>query len=96
MVLLDIPLLFESKGGDRVDVVVVVSCDAAIQRQRVLARPGMTEEKFDMILSRQMPDREKRARADYIVDTGEGIDEARVQVQQIITDIRRRTTEKKD
>lgn len=88
MVLLDIPLLFESGGEGRVDVVVVVTCDAAIQRQRVLARPGMTEEKFEMILARQMPDREKRERADYIVDTGDGIEMARQQVRKIIADIR--------
>jgi dephospho-CoA kinase len=88
IVVLDIPLLFESAGADRVDFSAVVSCDPQIQRQRVLARPGMTEEKFNLILSRQMPDSEKRARADFIVDTGNGIDEARKQVEAIIVALR--------
>lgn len=90
IVLLDIPLLFETGGQDRVDTVVVVSCDADIQRERVLARPGMTEEKFAMILSRQMPDAEKRKRADFIVDTGQGHDAARCQVREILTSLRER------
>lgn len=90
IVLLDIPLLFETGGQDRVDTVVVVSCDADIQRERVLARPGMTEEKFAMILSRQMPDAEKRKRADFIVDTGQGHDAARRQVREILTSLRER------
>ncbi|WP_018901121.1 dephospho-CoA kinase [Rhizobium sp. 2MFCol3.1] len=90
MVLLDIPLLFESGGADRVDVIVVVSCDPQIQRERVLARPNMTEEKFNMILSRQTPDAEKRRRADYLVDTGHGIDQAREQVGVIIADLKQR------
>jgi dephospho-CoA kinase len=90
IVLLDIPLLFESGAEERVDVVVVVSCDPQIQRDRVLARPNMTEEKFNMILSRQVPDAEKRARADYVVDTGHGIEAARQRVAEIITDLRRR------
>ncbi|WP_283195848.1 dephospho-CoA kinase [Rhizobium sp. AN80A] len=90
MVLLDIPLLFESGAADRVDVVVVVSCDPQIQRQRVLARPNMTEEKFNMILSRQTPDAEKRRRADYVIDTGHGIDQARERVGAIIADLRQR------
>jgi dephospho-CoA kinase len=88
LVLLDIPLLFESGAVERVDVVVVVSCDADIQRQRVLARPGMTEEKFNLILSRQWPDAEKRARADFIIDTGHGIEAARRQVREIIAILR--------
>lgn len=90
IVLLDIPLLFETGGQDRVDTVVVVSCDADIQRERVLARPGMTVEKFAMILSRQMPDAEKRKRADFIVDTGQGHDAARRQVREILTSLRER------
>jgi dephospho-CoA kinase len=90
MVLLDIPLLFESGAQERVDVIVVVSCDPQIQRQRVLARPNMTEEKFNMILSRQTPDAEKRQRADYIIDTGHGIDPARERVADIIADLKRR------
>jgi len=83
-VLLDIPLLFEVKGENRVDVVVVVTCDPQIQRDRVLARPGMTEEKLAMILSRQMPDAEKRKRADFLVDTGLGLEAAREQVREIV------------
>lgn len=84
IVVLDIPLLFESGGQDRVDVIVVASCSPQIQRQRVLERPGMTAEKFEMILSRQMPDAQKRALADFVVDTGNGYEEARRQVDTII------------
>jgi dephospho-CoA kinase len=90
MVLLDIPLLFESGAQERVDVIVVVSCDPQIQLQRVLARPNMTEEKFSMILARQTPDTEKRERADYIIDTGHGMDAARERVADIIADLKRR------
>jgi dephospho-CoA kinase len=89
LVVLDIPLLFESGGAERVDKIVVVSSDPQIQRLRVLARPDMTEEKFNLILSRQMPDAEKRARADYVVNTGDGIKAARKQVDEIIADLRR-------
>ena len=88
MILLDIPLLFETGGDARVDAVVVVTCDAEVQRQRVLSRPSMTEEKFALILSRQTPDGEKRKRADYIIDTGHGIEAARLRVREIIADIR--------
>ena len=84
IVLLDIPLLFETGGASRVDKVVVVTCDPAIQRQRVLARPGMTEEKFDLIRARQMPDAEKRKRADFVVDSGYGLEPARLRVAEII------------
>jgi dephospho-CoA kinase len=84
MVVLDIPLLFETGGENRVDVIVVVTCDAQIQRERVLGRPGMNEEKFGLILSRQMPDSEKRKRADFLVDTGNGLDAANSRVRQII------------
>ena len=84
IVLLDIPLLFETGGASRVDKVVVVTCDPAIQRQRVLARPGMTEEKFDLIRARQMADAEKRKRADFVVDSGHGLEPARLRVAEII------------
>ena len=95
MIVLDIPLLFETGGENRVDAVVVVSCDPEQQRARVLARPGMTVEKFEMILSRQVPDADKRRRADYVVDTGHGLDAARSAVQSIIKDIRQRITERR-
>ncbi|SOE16960.1 dephospho-CoA kinase [Hoeflea halophila] len=87
MVLLDIPLLFETGTTDRVDVIVVVSCAAEIQRQRVMARPGMTAEKFEAILSRQTPDAEKRKRADYVIDTGQGLASARNQVAEIVAEL---------
>jgi dephospho-CoA kinase len=90
MVILDIPLLFESGAEKRVDAIVVASCDPQIQRQRVLARPNMTEDKFNMILSRQTPDAEKRARADYVIDTGHSIDMARQRVADIVSDLKRR------
>jgi dephospho-CoA kinase len=84
LVVLDIPLLFETNGESRVDAVAVVTCDPEIQKERVLKRPGMTEEKFALILSRQVPDGEKRAKADYIIDTGHGLDSARDQVAAIV------------
>ncbi|MFB2552972.1 dephospho-CoA kinase [Ensifer soli] len=87
LVLLDIPLLFETGAEARVDRVVVVTCDPAIQRQRVLARPGMTAEKFALVLGRQMADRDKCARADYIIDTGRGMDAARARVDAILRDL---------
>jgi dephospho-CoA kinase len=81
---LDIPLLLEG-GGDRfVDRVVVVSAPPEVQRARVLARPGMTAEKFEAILAKQMPDAEKRARAHHIIDTSQGFDHARAQVAEVM------------
>ncbi|ARP99037.1 dephospho-CoA kinase [Pseudorhodoplanes sinuspersici] len=82
--ILDIPLLYETGGEKLVDAVVVVSASAAVQRQRVLARPGMTIEKFETLLAKQMPDAEKRKRADFILDTGHGIEAARDQVRDIL------------
>ena len=84
IVLLDIPLLFETGGRDRVDKVVVVSAPAQIQRERVLARPGMSEEKLASILARQVPDAEKRKRADFTIDTGHSFDDTRAAVKEII------------
>ncbi|AWI59341.1 dephospho-CoA kinase [Sinorhizobium fredii] len=87
-VLLDIPLLFETKAEKRVDRVVVVSCAPEAQRERVMKRPGMTAEKFAMILARQVPDQEKRARADYVIDTSDSFDVTRGQVRAIVEELR--------
>ena len=83
IVVFDIPLLFETGGDTRMDVIIVASAPAEIQRARALARPGMTEEKFEQILARQMPDAEKCLLADYVVDTGRGIEDARAQILKI-------------
>jgi dephospho-CoA kinase len=88
IIVLDIPLLFESGVESRVDKIAVVTCDPEIQRQRVLSRSGMTEEKFAMILKRQMPDVEKRRRADFVIDTGRGFDHARSEVRKIVAALR--------
>ena len=84
VVVLDIPLLFETGAERRCDAVVVVSAPAEVQRIRAFERPGMTEEKFEAILVKQMPDAEKRARADFVVDTSKGFDAARAQVREIL------------
>jgi dephospho-CoA kinase len=84
---LDIPLLFETGGDARCDAVVVVSAPPDVQRSRSFERPGMTEEKFAAILAKQLPDAEKRARADFVVDTSTGFDAARAQVRDILARI---------
>lgn len=90
MAVLEIPLLFETGGDARVDVTVVVSAAAEIQRQRVLARAQMTEDKLSAILARQMPDAEKRGRADFVVDTGVPLEETHRQVDVIIATLEAR------
>ena len=81
---LDVPLLFETGLDARVDAVVVVSAPEAVQRERVLARPGMTPERFAEILQRQTPDVEKRRRADFVINTGDGLGAAREQVRSVM------------
>jgi dephospho-CoA kinase len=80
----DVPLLFETGGEKRVDAVVVVTTSPENQRQRILARDNMTAEKLDAILARQLPDAEKRKRADFVVDTSEGLDPVRRQIRDIL------------
>jgi dephospho-CoA kinase len=88
VIALDIPLLFETGGESRVDVTLCVSAPQAVQRERVLARPGMTAEKFDRIVAGQLPDAEKRRRADYVVETDEGLEATRLQLQKILDRLR--------
>jgi len=90
MVVLDIPLLFETGGHSRMDAVVVVSAPSHVQRARVLTRPGMTEEKLDSILSRQMPDAEKRAKAHFVIVTDQGLDHAFEQVKTVVAALKER------
>jgi dephospho-CoA kinase len=90
MAVLEIPLLFETGGNARVDVVIVVSAPADAQRQRVLDRPGMTVEKLEQMLARQVPDAEKRARGDFVVDTGGTFAEAEAQVDTIVESLQDR------
>lgn len=88
MVVFDIPLLFEKGGSGTVDVIIVVSAPAAVQRERVLARPGMSEARFEQILGLQTPDAEKRERADYVIDTGLTLGETRNQLREIVKKLR--------
>ncbi len=84
LVVLDVPLLFEKGGWDKVDRIAVVSAPAEVQRERVLARPGMTAEKFEKILGHQVPDADKRARADFVIETGGSFETTRAAVRSII------------
>jgi len=84
LAVLDIPLLFETGGDAAVDAVVVVTADPEVQVERVLARPGMTRERFEAVLARQTPDAEKRRRADFVIDTGHGLEAARARVREIV------------
>jgi dephospho-CoA kinase len=84
LVVFDIPLLFEKGGADEVDAIAAVSAPPEMQRARVLARPGVTAERFEDVLALQMPDAEKRARADYVIDTGTPLSETRAQVARLV------------
>lgn len=88
IVVLDIPLLLEGGGERYCDAVVVVSAPAEIQHARVMARPGMTQEKLDQILAKQMPDAEKRKKADFIVNTAFGVEDARTQIRAVLDALR--------
>ena len=87
LVILDIPLLFETERENAVDIVIVVSTTLEEQKKRVLSRDGMTEQKFNSILSRQVPDSVKRKSADYVIDTGKGLSHARDQVARLVNDL---------
>jgi len=94
LVVLDIPLLLETGGDARVDAIVVVSAPPDIQRARVLARPGMTEDKLASILARQLPDVEKRAKADFVIETDKGLPQALEDVKRVVAALRQRAKRK--
>ncbi len=94
IVVLDVPLLFETGGDGRVDATVVVSASAEMQRERVLER-GVSLERLEALLGRQMPDAEKRRRADFVVDSGQGVEHARAQVRQILAAVAKMSTRRK-
>jgi dephospho-CoA kinase len=87
VVVVDVPLLFETGGEKRVDAVVVVTTSPENQRERIMARGTMTQEALDSILARQMPDAEKRQRADFVVDTSHGLDPVRAQIKDILAEV---------
>ena len=89
MIIMDVPLIFETGGEKNMDAVIVVTAPAAMQRERVLAREGMTPERLDAILAQQVPDAEKRSRAHYVIDTSQGLGAARTRVAEIIADLRK-------
>ena len=89
VVVLDVPLLFETRAERRCDAIVVVSAPPEVQRARAFERPGMTQEKFNAIVTKQMSDAEKRRRADFIVDSSKGFDSARAQVRDILRAVAR-------
>jgi dephospho-CoA kinase len=91
MAVLEVPLLFEAGGSEKVDVKVVVSATSEIQRQRVLPRSGMSEEKFNTSVARQLSETEKRARADFVVDTAGSIDNCNSQIDRIVAKLQKRT-----
>jgi dephospho-CoA kinase len=94
LVVLDIPLLFETGGEKRMDAVVVVSAPPDVQRERVLSRPGMSLEKLQAIHARQIPDVDKRSRADFVIETDKGLEHAFAAVQRIVVELRNRATRK--